>query len=218
MENFRRRAPDHHQPGTIVGLAELRDVFHQHFRFFHLRLGLLDVRPVDPPDVLRIEHRLHRPDGGKRLLQLIQLSLFQHPGLGRGFVSRIFVNVPAAEHQIVQSGQRHKILDLRRPVVGALAQANGGKLRERTHRRGHSALHASTPAINVVVTAPIPGINTPSFPFAGAIWTLSWAAKFIDSLRFARRDLHSPYPKSGARAVAQNHTPCRARCEEQRRT
>jgi hypothetical protein len=32
---------------------------------------------------------------------------------------------------------------------------------------------ASTPAMNVVVTAPIPGINTPSFPFAGAIWTLS---------------------------------------------
>src|SRR5512144_1653179 len=34
---------------------------------------------------------------------------------------------------------------------------------------------ASTPAMNVVLTAPSPGINTPSFPVAGAIWTLSWA-------------------------------------------
>src|SRR5262249_54559022 len=33
--------------------------------------------------------------------------------------------------------------------------------------------NASRPAINVVVTAPIPGIRTPSLPSAGAIWTLS---------------------------------------------
>jgi hypothetical protein len=34
---------------------------------------------------------------------------------------------------------------------------------------------ASTPAINVVETAPIPGIKMPSLPSAGAIWTLSVA-------------------------------------------
>jgi hypothetical protein len=34
-------------------------------------------------------------------------------------------------------------------------------------------LMASTPAMNVVVTAPIPGISTPSLPFAGAIFGAS---------------------------------------------
>jgi hypothetical protein len=34
-------------------------------------------------------------------------------------------------------------------------------------------LNASKPAMKVVVTAPIPGINTPNLPSAGAIWTLS---------------------------------------------
>ena len=34
-------------------------------------------------------------------------------------------------------------------------------------------LMASRPAMNVVVTAPMPGISTPSLPSAGAIWTLS---------------------------------------------
>jgi hypothetical protein len=34
-------------------------------------------------------------------------------------------------------------------------------------------LMASTPAMKVVLTAPMPGIKTPSFPSAGAIWTLS---------------------------------------------
>jgi hypothetical protein len=36
---------------------------------------------------------------------------------------------------------------------------------------------ASTPAMKVVVTAPMPGINTPNFPSAGAIWTLACADK-----------------------------------------
>jgi hypothetical protein len=30
---------------------------------------------------------------------------------------------------------------------------------------------SSTPAISVVLTAPIPGVRTPSFPFGGAILT-----------------------------------------------
>src|SRR5579871_952836 len=38
---------------------------------------------------------------------------------------------------------------------------------------------ASTPAMKVVETAPIPGIRTPSFPSAGAIWTLSLTGKSV---------------------------------------
>ncbi len=38
-------------------------------------------------------------------------------------------------------------------------------------------LMASRPAMNVVVTAPMPGIRTPSLPSAGAIWTLSELGK-----------------------------------------
>jgi hypothetical protein len=36
---------------------------------------------------------------------------------------------------------------------------------------------ASSPAMNVVVTAPIPGTRIPSFPSAGAIRTLSELGK-----------------------------------------
>src|SRR5579863_2321285 len=38
-------------------------------------------------------------------------------------------------------------------------------------------LMASNPAMKVVVTAPIPGISTPSLPSAGTIWTLSLLGK-----------------------------------------
>src|ERR1035438_5691616 len=43
-------------------------------------------------------------------------------------------------------------------------------------------LMASTPAIKVVVTAPMPGINTPSFPSAGAMETLSLSGKCFTPL------------------------------------
>src|ERR1035438_10530196 len=39
------------------------------------------------------------------------------------------------------------------------------------------SLKASRPAMKVVVTAPMPGIKTPSLPSAGAIWTLSLLGK-----------------------------------------
>src|ERR1700674_1708064 len=47
---------------------------------------------------------------------------------------------------------------------------------------------ASTPAMKVVLTAPMPGIKTPSFPSAGAIWTLSRLGKLLILLAW-RADL-----------------------------
>ncbi len=110
---------------------------------------------------------------GERLLHLLEQRLLEHPGLQRGFVGVVFENVPAAEDQVVQAGQRNEILDLGAAAIGALPQADGGQLGERSDRLGPAGLMASTPAMKVVVTAPMPGIRTPSFPSAGAIWTFS---------------------------------------------
>ena len=57
-----------------------------------------------------------------------------------GFVGGVFENVPAAEDQIVQAGQRNEILDVRGAAVGALAEADGGQLRERSDGQSKSAL------------------------------------------------------------------------------
>src|ERR1035441_7891484 len=46
---------------------------------------------------------------------------------------------------------------------------------------------ASSPATNVVVTAPMPGIKTPNLPSAGAIWTASRLANSI--LLFPKIDI-----------------------------
>ena len=55
----------------------------------------------------------------------VEQRALEHLGVDRGFVGGVFVDVPAAEDQVVQAGQRNEILDLGRAAVGALSQANG---------------------------------------------------------------------------------------------
>ena len=40
---------------------------------------------------------------------------------------------------VIETGQRHEILDLGRAAIGALSQPNGGKLRERADRQSEAA-------------------------------------------------------------------------------
>ena len=54
-------------------------------------------------------------------------------------VDVVFENVPAGEDDVVQIGERNKILDQWRLVVGALAQADGAHLRERADGLGKAA-------------------------------------------------------------------------------
>ncbi len=140
MENFGGAAPDHHHAADTGRFAELRDVIDQRLRLVHLAALGLDVGTVDAADVFRIEHRLHRLDGRERFFQLREQGRLQHLGIDGGFVGGVFVDVPASEDQIVETGQRHEILDLGRAAIGALSQADGRKLRERADRQSEAAL------------------------------------------------------------------------------
>ena len=95
----------------------------------------------------------------------LQQRFLEHAGFHGAFVAVVFVDVPAAEYQIVQIGERNKILDFAgrglsvrfpsRIVPSWVSEPIGCAI---------FFLIASTPAINVVLTAPSPGISTPSFP------------------------------------------------------
>ena len=104
-----------------------------------LVLALLDVRAVEALHVVLVEDRRQRLDGLQVGLQLRQRLLVQHLGVRGGLVDVVLEDVPAGKDQVVQVGQRHKVLDQRRFVVGALAQADGAHLRQRSDRLGQSA-------------------------------------------------------------------------------
>ena len=177
VEDFRRTAPDHDQAAGSAGLLEIGDVLHERLRLVHLGALGLDVGTVDAADVFGIEHGLHGLDRRERLLELGQQCGLQHLGVDGGFVGGVFVDIPASENQVVEPGERNEILDpggrpsvlLPRRMVANWVSDPTGSPRPR--------LMASTPAMKVVDTAPIPGIRMPSLPSAGAIWTLSVAGK-----------------------------------------
>jgi len=62
-----------------------------------------------------------------------------------------------------------RILDERRTCVRALAQPNGAHLRKRSHGLRLAFADELDSGMKVVLTAPMPGSSTPSFPLAGAI-------------------------------------------------
>ena len=137
-EDFGAAAPDHHQPIEVVVGLELADVGDHLLGEILLVLALLDVRTVEALHVPLIEHR--RP--GTNLFELgpdlLEQRRLDDAGRPRGGVAVVFENVPAAEHEIVEAGERHDLADFRRAAFGALAETDGAHLRQRADRFGDS--------------------------------------------------------------------------------
>ena len=119
-----------------LSLLELADVGAELLGKILLVLALLHVRAVEPLDVPLIEHRRHRLDGLELGLDLIEQRRLEHAGGARRLVGVLFENVPAAEDDVVEVGERNDLLDLRRAAFGALAETDGAHLRERADRIG----------------------------------------------------------------------------------
>ena len=72
-------------------------------------------------------------------------SRVEHAGAHRRLVRVVREDVPAAEHDVVELGERDVVLDRGRVVVGALAEADVPDLRQRADRLAEAAadrLHA----------------------------------------------------------------------------
>src|SRR5208337_2995041 len=101
----------------------------------------LQIGAADVAHVVLVEHRLHRMNFFQRRAHLLQERGIEDRGVARRFVGAVFVNVPSAEFEIFQFGERNEVLDQRRASLGALAQANGGELGQRSDRRAQPALN-----------------------------------------------------------------------------
>ena len=63
---------------------------------------------------------------------------FEHAGRLRRLVAVVLEDVPAAEHELVEPGERHEVTDGRRPAFGALAEPDRAHLRERADGLGEA--------------------------------------------------------------------------------
>ena len=69
------------------------------------------------------------------------LAAVEHAGACRGDVGVVGERIPRAEHDVVERGERHEVVDQRLTVLGALAEADRAHLGERADRRADAAPH-----------------------------------------------------------------------------
>ncbi len=140
-EDLGARAPQHHDTVDLLLVAEAVDVFADRVEHRSLVDRVHRVVGVDALHVLAIERRRHRAHLAQRVADgLDVLAAIEHARPGCGDVGVVGERVPRPEHEIVERGQRHEVVDQRPAVVGALAEADRADLGQRTDWGTHAAL------------------------------------------------------------------------------
>src|SRR5215469_17517222 len=97
------------------------------------------------------------------------MLLMKNPRFYRGLIGIVLKNVPPTENEVVRVGQRNEFSDQERTPIGALPRRMVPICVSDPTGHALPVRVSSTPAMNVVLTAPIPGSKIPSFPFGGTI-------------------------------------------------
>ena len=184
IEHLGRAAPDHHAARDAGALLELPDVVHQHLGLVHLGAGFFHIGAVDAPHVIAGRTRPPSDGAAPAARARDRAARGQAPRLCARLRRRCLRRCPsrrirdrpdsASGTKSLMSGVRPSVRLPRRTVASWVSEPIGC---------ARPRFTASTPAIKVVLTAPIPGSRTPSLPSAGAIRTGSFVAKAQTPLR-----------------------------------
>ncbi len=102
----------------------------------HFVLGLLDVASAQSLYVALVEDR--RP--GTNFLELrldgLEQRWVENAGVSSGLVAVLGINIPAAEHKVLQGSERHEVLDGGNAVFRPLSQTDGAHLRQGSNGSG----------------------------------------------------------------------------------
>src|SRR6267378_5231581 len=141
-EHLRRGTPHHHETIESRALLEVPHVLAQLLRQLPLVLAAFDVRPLQALHIVLVEHGRHRLDVLEEILDRLEVLMpVEDAGFHRGGEGVIGNRIPRHEHEIHQVRERHEVLDLRRALLGALAEADRRHLAERADREGAAAPH-----------------------------------------------------------------------------
>ena len=135
-----------------------------------LGLGFFHVRAVETLHVIAVERGFHGLDAAEKFLGLGEVFRREHRGVARRLRKRSRDRDPSrrtrgrsdrrAGRKSLIAGARFSVRLPRRMVPSCVNDPVGWAPELRTR---------STPAMNVVATAPIPQVSTPSFPVGGAM-------------------------------------------------
>ncbi len=125
----------------LLLLAEAVDVLADRFQHRALVDGAHHVVGVDALGVAAVEGGRHRAHVAQRVGDALEVAAgLQDAGALGGDIGIVGERIPRAEHDVVEVGDRHEVLDQWAAIVRASAEADGAHLRQRTDRDGHAAL------------------------------------------------------------------------------
>ena len=134
-EHFGAAGPDHDEAIAAVPLLEGTDVGDHLLGQVALARARLDVGTIQPLDVPLVEDRRHRADGLQFAANLVELHGLEHAGRSSRRVAVLLEDVPSAEDEIAEVGERHEIANQGRPRLRALAETDSAYLRQRPDRQ-----------------------------------------------------------------------------------
>src|SRR3989449_3251729 len=145
-KDLRGSAPDHHQPVAAVYRFELADVVANELGKVELAATALYVGPVQPLDVVVVEDGGHGVDAGQVVSDRLDMAAgLQDAALQRGLAGVVGNRVPAAEHELIEPGERNEFTDEWQALHRSLAEPDGAHLGQRADRAAGAAarvLHA----------------------------------------------------------------------------
>ncbi|CAB5053390.1 unannotated protein [freshwater metagenome] len=106
-------------------LPEALDVLADAVEHRALVHGAHGVVGIDVLAVVTVEGGRHRAHGPQRVGNALDvLVALEHAGALCGYVAVVRERIPGAPHDVLELGERHEVLDERRPAIGALAEAD----------------------------------------------------------------------------------------------
>ena len=133
-----RGAPDHDHTVERVGFLEVPDVFHEEAGVVVLRRGLFDVIAVQVLYVPLVEDGRPGLEGLQLGSDRVEVLAAQNPRLDSRFVSVVGEDVPAAEDEIVETGQLDEVLDQGILLFRPFPQADRSHLGQRADGLGEA--------------------------------------------------------------------------------
>ncbi len=132
-------APDGHEAVAAVVGFEAVHVFDEGLGLVVFARNFFDVGAVQPANPVAGEDGLHGADGGQLLADGVEVFVVEDLGALGDLVGALAVEVPAAEHELVEVGERDEVANEGGAAFAAFAEADGAHLGEAAHGEAKTA-------------------------------------------------------------------------------
>ena len=132
--NFRRGSPKHHQTATTLLFAETTDIVTQSFDHLPTGSARLHIIATESFRIVMIKGCLHRHNLFEFFSYGFDILLLQHLSIDSRLVGILRIDIPTAEHDIVETGQWNDITVLQILLRGSTSHTDLVVLSHRAHR------------------------------------------------------------------------------------